>query len=73
MHSRDTSRTTSAKENRRSPARNARQLKIMSEQVGHAYAATTALYTNVSDDFKNRTLAKSLARAFTPPAVAGER
>jgi integrase len=48
-------------------------LKIIQEQVGHAYAATTALYTNVSDDFKNRTLAKSLARAFTPPAVAGER
>ena len=47
--------------------------RFVSEQVGHAYAATTALYTNVSDDFKNRTLAKSLARAFTPPAVAGER
>jgi integrase/recombinase XerC len=58
---------------RRPQARMTRRLKIMSEQVGHAYAATTALYTNVSDDFKNRTLAKSLARAFTPPAVAGER
>ena len=33
--------------------------RFVSEQVGHAYAATTALYTNVSDDFKNRALAKT--------------
>jgi site-specific recombinase XerD len=45
--------------------------RFVSEQVGHAYAATTALYTNVSDDFKNRTLAKALTRAFTPPVVHG--
>lgn len=45
--------------------------RFVSEQVGHAYAATTALYTNVSDDFKNRTLAKALARAFTPSAAQG--
>jgi hypothetical protein len=38
------------------------------KQVGHAYAATTALYTNVSDDFKNRTLAKALRRAYAPVA-----
>jgi len=44
--------------------------RFVSEQVGHAYAATTALYTNVSDDFKNRTLAKALGRVFTPPAAA---
>lgn len=42
--------------------------RFVSEQVGHAYAATTALYTNVSDDFKNRTLARALQQAFTPPA-----
>jgi integrase/recombinase XerC len=45
--------------------------RFVSEQVGHAYAATTALYTNVSDDFKNRTLTKALGRAFTAPAVGG--
>lgn len=45
--------------------------RFVSEQVGHAYAATTALYTNVSDDFKNRTLAKALTQAFTPPVVQG--
>ncbi len=47
------------------------KLKIIQEQVGHAYAATTALYTNVSDDFKNRTLAKALQRAFTPMVAEG--
>lgn len=45
--------------------------RFVSEQVGHAYAATTALYTNVSDDFKNRTLAKALGRAFAAPAAQG--
>jgi integrase/recombinase XerC len=47
------------------------ELKIIQQQVGHAYAATTALYTNVSDDFKNRTLAKALTRVFTPPVATG--
>lgn len=45
--------------------------RFVSEQVGHAYAATTALYTNVSDDFKNRTLTKALGRAFAAPAALG--
>jgi integrase/recombinase XerC len=45
--------------------------RFVSEQVGHSYAATTALYTNVSDDFKNRTLANALARAFTASATRG--
>lgn len=31
-------------------------------QVGHAYSATTAIYTSVSDDFKNRTLARAIER-----------
>ena len=45
--------------------------RFVSEQVGHSYVATTALYTNVSDDFKNRTLAKALRPAFLPSAGAG--
>jgi site-specific recombinase XerD len=38
--------------------------KFVSEQVGHAYVSTTALYTSVSDDFKNRVLARALEPAF---------
>ena len=45
--------------------------RFVSEQVGHAYAATTALYTNVSNDFRNRTLARALARAYGPAAATG--
>lgn len=45
--------------------------RFVSEQVGHAYAATTAIYTAVSDEFKNRVLAAALAKAFTPAASAG--
>ena len=40
----------------------------MTDQVGHAYAATTAIYTGVSDDYKNRVLSKALAGGF---GVAG--
>ncbi|MFD5160928.1 hypothetical protein ACFWMJ_23100 [Streptomyces hawaiiensis] len=28
--------------------------------VGHAYASTTAIYTGVSDDYRNRLLERSL-------------
>ena len=42
--------------------------RFVTEQVGHAYAATTAIYTGVSDDYKNRVLAKALAGGF---GVAG--
>jgi site-specific recombinase XerD len=39
--------------------------RFVTEQVGHAYAATTAIYTGVSDDYKNRVLAAALAGAFS--------
>ena len=45
--------------------------KFVSEQVGHAYVSTTALYTSVSDDFKNRVLAKALEPAFAAGAGRG--
>ncbi len=45
--------------------------RFVTEQVGHAYAATTAIYTGVSDDYKNRVLAKALGGAFDAEAVAG--
>lgn len=38
--------------------------RFVQEQVGHSYASTTAIYTSVSNDFKNRILAKALTRVF---------
>ncbi|GGJ56036.1 hypothetical protein GCM10010121_078270 [Streptomyces brasiliensis] len=32
----------------------------MQEQVGHGYASTTAIYTGVSDDYRNRLLERAL-------------
>jgi hypothetical protein len=34
--------------------------KFISLQVGHAYASTTAIYTGVSDDYRNRLVQRSL-------------
>jgi site-specific recombinase XerD len=45
--------------------------RFVSEQVGHAYAATTAIYTAVSDEWKNRVLKAALAKAFTPVSAQG--
>ncbi|MFJ4044168.1 tyrosine-type recombinase/integrase [Microbacterium sp. NPDC089987] len=36
--------------------------KFVQDQVGHAYASTTAIYTSVGDDYKNRVLADALKR-----------
>lgn len=36
--------------------------RFVSEQVGHAHATTTAIYTAVSDEWKNQVLAKALAK-----------
>jgi len=36
--------------------------RFVQEQVGHEYASTTAIYTSVSDDYKNRVLAQALER-----------
>lgn len=38
--------------------------RFVQEQVGHSYASTTAIYTSVSDDFKNRVLRRALDGAF---------
>lgn len=37
---------------------------FVQQQVGHAWGSTTALYTGVSHDFKNRTLRTALDRAY---------
>jgi site-specific recombinase XerD len=34
--------------------------KFVSEQAGHSYASTTAIYTGVSDEYRNRLLERSL-------------
>lgn len=38
--------------------------RFVTDQVGHSYVATTAIYTHVSDDFKNQALARALARVY---------
>ena len=38
--------------------------RFVQEQVGHAYASTTAIYTSVSNDFKNKTLKAALSRVY---------
>lgn len=40
--------------------------RFVTEQVGHSYASTTAIYTSVSNDFKTRTLKAALARVYAP-------
>ncbi|HYO19550.1 MAG TPA: hypothetical protein VES02_12885 [Dermatophilaceae bacterium] len=37
----------------------------MQQQVGHAYASTTAIYASVSNDFKTKTLQAALKRVYT--------
>jgi integrase/recombinase XerC len=44
---------------------------FVQRQVGHAWGSTTALYTGVSGDFKNRMLRQALDRAFTADTTAG--
>jgi len=40
--------------------------RFVSEQAGHSYVATTAIYTHVTDDYKNQILAKALDRVYFP-------
>jgi site-specific recombinase XerD len=37
---------------------------FVQQQVGHSWASTTAVYTSVSNDYKNKVLRQALARAF---------
>jgi site-specific recombinase XerC len=43
--------------------------RFVTEQVGHAWGSTTAIYTSVSDDFKNRVMDAAVAGAFTMPGT----
>jgi site-specific recombinase XerD len=40
--------------------------RFVQDQVGHSYASTTALYTSVSNDFKNQALKAALRRVYGP-------
>ena len=40
--------------------------RFVQEQVGHAYASTTAIYASVSNDFKDKTLKAALERVYAP-------
>ena len=40
--------------------------RFVQEQVGHAYASTTAIYASVSNDFKTRTLQAAQKRVYAP-------
>lgn len=44
--------------------------RFVQEQVGHAYASTTAIYANVSDDFKTKTLQHALRRVYSADSAA---
>lgn len=46
--------------------------RFVTEQVGHTYASTTAIYTSVSNDFKNKTLQAALARVYERGDREGE-
>lgn len=43
--------------------------QFVQQQVGHAYASTTAIYASVSNDFKVKTLKAALNRVYGTPAA----
>ena len=43
---------------------------FVQQQVGHSWASTTAVYTTVGADAKNRMLRSALARAYAADALA---
>jgi len=51
-------------EHLRPQARIAQRLKIIQQQVGHSWASTTATYTSVGADARNRMLRAALGRVY---------
>jgi hypothetical protein len=60
----DASRTSSTTQTCRSTLCPSGGLKIIQQQVGHSWASTTAVYTTVGADAKNRMLRAALARVY---------
>lgn len=44
---------------------------FVQQQVGHSWASTTAVYTSVSSDYRNRVMREALSRAFDGPRKEG--
>jgi hypothetical protein len=57
-------RTLSAPQTPRSESEKLIKLKIIQQQAGHSWASTTAAYTTVGADARNKMLRSALARAF---------
>jgi hypothetical protein len=57
-------RTLSVPQTPRSESEKLIKLKIMQLHAGHSWASTTATYTTVGQDARNRMLRAALARAF---------
>ena len=64
MLSTDASRTAAPTQNRTSAAYDTSELKIMQLQAGHSWASTTATYTTIGQDARNRMLRSALALAY---------
>lgn len=47
--------------------------RFVTEQVGHAYASTTAIYTSVGNDFKTKTLKTALRRVYQSESEGAQR
>jgi integrase len=47
--------------------------RFVTEQVGHTYASTTAIYTSVGNDFKTKTLRAALRRVYQPNSEGSMR
>jgi hypothetical protein len=58
---------------RRPQVRIARRLKIIQQQVGHSWASTTATYTTVGSDAKNRMLRAALALVYDGGTVHSDQ
>ena len=58
------SSTLSAPQTPRSESKKLIKLKIMQFQAGHSWASTTATYTTVGQDARNRMLRSALALAY---------
>ncbi len=57
-------RTLSAPQTPRPESEKLIKLKIIQHQAGHSWASTTAAYTTVGADARNRMLQAALARVF---------
>lgn len=71
MHSPTASTTPSSKRTQWSEHRVSPELKIIQQQVGHSWASTTAVYTQVGADAKNQMLRAALNAAFGAESSPG--